>query len=306
MIRLPPIGIGCAALAVQSPDTGDEAAEDLLVHAIDKGVRHFDVAPLYGGGRGEVLLGRALSRVEVPVAVSTKIGYVGAMPFGGRQARADRRQDFSRAAIEAGIAGSLRRLNRDCIDVVLLHDPVGHLDAIAGEAFDTLLRLREQGLLRGIGVGTTSVALASAVLDRVPIEYLLLAGRYTLLDRTGRAVIDRCRAMGIQCMAGGVFNSGLLAAERPAAGGNFDYAPAAPEIVRHAHALDRLCRAEGVPLKAAALQFARRQPGVSTTLLGPRTRVEFDELIDMMALPIPEALWDRLDQPAGNPDMRRR
>ncbi len=295
MLRLPPLGIGCAAMSIVSPETDDEAVENLLVHAVEQGVRYLDVAPLYGGGRGEVLIGRALSRVSVPVVVSTKVGYAGLIPYGGRQALADRRKDFSRSAIERGIADSLRRLNRDHIDIVYLHDPSGDLDDITSVTLATLEDLRRQGLIRGIGAGVTNVALANAVLERLPIAFLLLAGRYTLLDRTGEAVIDRCRSMGVQLVAGGVFNSGLLAATRPASGGNFDYAPAQPEILRRADAADRLCGAAGVPLKAAALQFARRHSGTATTLLGPRTKLEFDELMQLLAFPVPQSLWDELD-----------
>lgn len=294
MISLPSLGIGCAAMSILSAETDDEAVESLLVHAISRGVRYLDVAPLYGGGRGEVLIGRALARVTVPVIVSTKVGYAGAIPYGGRQAPADRRKDFSSSAIERGVTDSLRRLNRNAVDIVFLHDPAGDLDDMARTALVSLERLREQGLIGGIGVGVTNIALANAVLDRLPIAYLLLAGRYTLLDQTGEAVINRCGKMGVQLIAGGIFNSGLLAENQPGLGGSFDYAPALPKMTERAAAASRLCSAAGIPLKAAALQFARRNPSTSTTLLGPRTRPEFDELMDLLDLPIPQSLWDEL------------
>jgi D-threo-aldose 1-dehydrogenase len=296
MIGLPETGIGCAALSILSPETGDDAVVEMLVHAHERGLRYFDVAPLYGGGRGEVLLGQALARMRGAAMVSTKVGYAGAIPYGGRQAPEDRRKDFSRAAIEQGISDSLRRLNRDYVDVAFLHDPADGLEIIAGEALPALERLRREGLIRGIGVGTTNVATANAVLDRMPIEVLLLAGRWTLIDRTGAAVVARCQAEGVELVAGGVFNSGLLAAERPATGGTFDYGPAPGRMIARADAAHRLCEAAGIPLKAAALQFARRHGGVTSTLLGPRTRGELDELLALLAVPIPDSLWDALDR----------
>lgn len=295
MIRLPDLGVGCAALSIVSPETGDEAAVDLLVHAYDCGVRCFDVAPLYGGGRGEVLLGRALARMPGPVIVSTKVGYTGAIPYGGRQAPQDRRKDFSAASIERSIGESLQRLNRDAVDVVFLHDPDGDLDAITRQALPTLERLRAQGLVRALGVGTTRVNAARAALDRWPVDVLLLAGRWTLIDRSGGDIVERCRVMGVQLVAGGVFNSGLLAADRPAQGGNFDYAPAPASMMERADRAQNLCMAAGLPLKAAAVQFTRRHPGVTTTLLGPRTRAEFDELVALLAPAVPPALWAQLD-----------
>ena len=299
-MRLPLIGVGCAALSIVSPQTGDEDAVELLVHAHARGVRYFDVAPLYGGGRGEVLLGRALARMPAPVIVSTKVGYAGAIPYGGRQAPEERRKDFSQAAIETSLAHSLRRLNRDSVDIAFLHDPDGDWGLIAKEAVRALLQLREQGLIRCIGVGTTKPEVAHAVLDRLPVEVLLLAGRWTLLDRSGEAVIERCRNRGIQLVAGGIFNSGLLAVDQPSQGGPFDYAPAPAEKLARAAALQALCAAAGVSLKAAAAQFPRRHPGVTTTLLGPRTRQEIDELFDLLDLPIPPSLWPGLNPP-GTP-----
>ncbi len=137
MTHLPDLGLGCAALAVRSPATEDDAAVELLVHAHASGVRCFDVAPLYGGGRGEVLLGRALARMDGPVTVSTKVGYVGDIPYGGRQPPEERRKDFSRGAIERSLEQSLRRLGRERVDWVFLHDPEDDLDPIEQVAWPT-------------------------------------------------------------------------------------------------------------------------------------------------------------------------
>lgn len=302
MRALPPLGLGCAAFAVLGPDTDDAAVASLLDRAFTAGIRYIDTAPLYGGGRAEDLIGRALAGRDLPVAVSTKVGYAGPIPYGGRQAPGDRRQDFSRAAIEAGIAASLRRLRREYLDIVFLHDPGNHLGIATGEAIDALERLRDEGVIGAIGVGTTSVALAAEILTRIPLDVLLLAGRYTLVDRSGLGVLDTCAARGVAVITGGVFNSGLLAVDRPALGGPFDYAPAPPQIIARAAAAHRLCEAAGVPLKAAALQFARRHPAVAATLLGPRTLAEFDELLAQDVVHVPEALWADLDAAYDRPE----
>jgi D-threo-aldose 1-dehydrogenase len=302
MTHLPNLGVGCAALAVRSPETEDDAVVELLVHARARGVRCFDVAPLYGGGRGEVLLGRALARMDGPVTVSTKVGYVGDIPYGGRQPPEERRKDFSRGAIERSLEQSLRRLGRERVDWLFLHDPGDDVDPIERIAWPALQRLCEQGLVGGVGVGTTRVTAAHAALDRLPLACLLLAGRWTLLDRTGGSVVDRCRALGVPLMAGGVFNSGLLAADRPAEEGTFDYAPAPAPMLARAGQAQRLCAAAGVSLKAAALQFPRAHPGVTTTLLGPRTRREFDELLALWRTPLTASFLAELDR-LGPPDV---
>lgn len=296
MTRLHGLGVGCAALAVRSPATEDDAVVELLVHAHASGVRCFDVAPLYGGGRGEVLLGRALARMDGPVTISTKVGYVGDIPYGGRQPPQERRKDFSPSAIERSLEQSLRRLGRDRVDWLFLHDPEEDLGPIERFAWPTLQRLSDQGLVGGIGVGTTRVAAAHAALDRLPVACLLLAGRWTLLDRTGSSVVDRCRARGVPLVAGGVFNSGLLAADRPAEGGTFDYAPAAAPMLARAGQAQRMCLAAGVSLKAAALQFPSTHDGVTTTLLGPRTRQELDELLALWQTRVQASFFAELDE----------
>jgi D-threo-aldose 1-dehydrogenase len=295
MIKLPAVGVGCAALSITTAETGDDAVIALLLRAYESGIRYFDVAPLYGGGRGEELLGRALARMGKDVVVSTKVGYVGAMPYGGRQAPEDRCKDFSGAAIERGVEESLRRLKRDAIDILFLHDPTGDPVDIAMRAMPTLDRLYRQGLIKSIGVGTGHVATAKAALEHLPMHHLLLAGRYTLIDRSGAHIIDRCRDKGVRLIAGGVFNSGLLASDRPSDGGNFDYAPANPQTRAIAEAARHACALAGVSLKAAAAQFARRNLGVTTTLLGPRTIEELDELLALWTAHIPPSLWDYLD-----------
>lgn len=298
MVLLPDIGLGCAALAIETPQTGDDEVVELLVRAHAYGIRYFDVAPLYGGGRGEVLLGRALTRMAPGVIVSTKVGYAGDIPYGGRQPPSERRKDFSRGAIEQGLEASLRRLGRDMVDIVFLHDPPGGEETTTRDALATLRRLSDQGLIRCIGIGTTNVATAASIVECLPNGVLLLAGRYTLVDRTGEAVIGSCSAAGVQLVAGGIFNSGLLAAVRPGEGATFDYAPARAPMVARAEAALRVCAARGIPMKAAALQFARRNPSVATTLLGPRTRDELDELLRLLALPVPPPVWDALDADA--------
>jgi D-threo-aldose 1-dehydrogenase len=292
---LPKIGVGCAALSISSEETSDEAAIATLIRAYEAGIRYFDVAPLYGGRRGEVLLGTALRHMKVSPIISTKVGYAGEIPFGGRQAPEERRKDFSVNAITGSITDSLRHLNREKIDIVYLHDPSGDLELIFRESIPALERLRSQGTIGAIGVGTTNIEHAAAILDRFSINFMLLAGRWTLIDRTGESIIERCQSLGVGLVAGGVFNSGILAADQPENGSKFDYGPAPAAMVARALMIHRLCAAAGVSLKAAAVQFAGRHPGVSTTLLGPRTRDELDELLTLLAVPVPQSLWVEID-----------
>ena len=73
-------------------------------------------------------------------------------------------------------------------------------------------------------------------------------------------------------IAGGVFNSGVLADPRP--GATFDYAPASTEVIELARSIGQMCPEQGVPLTAAAMQFPARHPAVETVLVGARSAQE--------------------------------
>ena len=125
-------------------------------------------------------------------------------------------------------------------------------------------------------------------------DCFLLAGRYTLLDRTGAAeLLPLCVEKSIAIIAGGVFNSGILANPRP--GTTFNYQPAPPELVDRALRMQEICARHGVELKAAAIQFPLRHPAVASVLTGCRSVREVEENVRMFQAPIPSSLWDELD-----------
>ncbi|WP_091105656.1 aldo/keto reductase [Nonomuraea pusilla] len=96
--------------------------------------------------------------------------------------------------------------------------------------------------------------------------------------------------MGI--IAGGVYNSGLLADLRP--GAPFDYQSAPAERLAQASAVQDVCVRYNVPLKAAAAQFPFGHPAVSGLVIGARTAAEVQESVTMLHTPIPAEMWMEL------------
>ncbi|UVK38524.1 aldo/keto reductase [Mesorhizobium sp. AR10] len=115
--------------------------------AYDIGARVFDRAAAYGAGNAELILGRALKGKDEAVIV-TKVGY-----FGDPETRKIAPEDASAAAIRTSIDNSRQRLQRDCIDVALLHINEYPIER-AGEVFDTLGLLRQEGKIGGFGWST--------------------------------------------------------------------------------------------------------------------------------------------------------
>ncbi len=122
---------------------------------------------------------------------------------------------------------------------------------------------------------------------------MLLAGRYTLLDRSGAALLDTCAARGVGVIIGGVFNSGILA--RVDAEATFDYELASRVTRERADALGRACERNAVPLPAAALDFALRNPAVSAVVVGARSANEIRDDVAWAQSTVPQSLRDDLD-----------
>ena len=132
----------------------------------------------------------------------------------------------------------------------------------------------------------------SRFMDHGSFDCFLLAGRYSLLDRSAEAeFLPKVIKAGIGLILGGVFNSGILA-DPTVADPRYNYAPAPQDIIDRALKLKAICDSHGVPLKAAALQFPLRHKAVTTILTGVHKAAEWQENSALMAFPIPPALWD--------------
>jgi Aldo/keto reductase family len=168
---------------------------------------------------------------------------------------------------------SLTRLGLDRVDVLLVHDPDDHYDAAVGSAFRALQRLRDDGSVRAIGAGMNQSEMLARFAEVVPLDCLLLAGRYTLLDQGALAALfPICMKRNIGILLGGIYNSGILA--NLCAGAKFNYEDADAAIVARTVELEVLCDKHGIELKAAAVQFCTAHPAVTVALQGARTAEE--------------------------------
>jgi D-threo-aldose 1-dehydrogenase len=295
-VAWPRIGVGCASLA--APGIAERDADATLARAIERGVRFFDVAPLYGGGLGEVRLGRALRGLpRREYVLCTKVGVTRpfgqpATPPGSTIPRSADRWDYSRATTRASILRSLERLGVAHIDVVHLHDVEDHLDECL-EAYAELEALRLEHKVGMIGIGSNLVAPVAELIGRERFDAFLLAGRYTLLDDSGAALIADAARRGIGVIAGGAFNSGILA-RWPQPAPSYGYRPAPPAVVERTARIAAIAARHGVPLPTAALQFVARNRAILTLLLGPRSPQEVDASLDALDADVPPALWDEL------------
>jgi D-threo-aldose 1-dehydrogenase len=295
------LGLGCAPIGNLFTGVSDDDARATVDAAWDAGIRYFDTAPLYGHGASERRLGRALRvRPRDDYVLSTKVGRV-LRPAGRERSETiftdvgdvEPEFDFSHDGVMRSIEASLERLGTDRVDVALVHDPDDHEDDALRDAFPTLLRLRDEGVVAAVGCGMNQTAMLERFLACVDIDCVLLAGRYSLLDRSAADLLAHCAGRHVGVIIGGVFNSGVLV--DPDAHPTYDYAKAPTAVLERARRLRAVCEARGVALPAAALQFAMRHPAVTTVLVGARSRAEINLDVGYAATPVDDTVFAELD-----------
>jgi D-threo-aldose 1-dehydrogenase len=303
-VRVTELSFGGAAIGNLFTEVSDEAAAAAVAAAWQSGIRTFDTAPHYGLGLSERRLGAALRRYpRDEYVICTKVGRLleQASPPYGRDtegfavpATCRRVRDYSADGVQRSLEASLDRLGLDRIDVALIHDPDDYGEQALGEAYPALERLRSEGCVRAIGAGMNQAEMLTRFVTDTDVDVVLIAGRYTLLDQSAsRQLLPAARDRGVSILAGGVFNSGLLAA--PAANVNYDYLPAPGNLVVRARTLEAICAQFDVPLRAAAARFPMRQPAVASVLIGARCAAEVADAVSLWHSEIPAALWDALD-----------
>ena len=306
------LGFGGAAIGNLYRPVGDDAARATIVAAWDAGIRRFDTAPHYGFGLSERRLGATLAELDPAgdAFVSTKVGRV-LIPVADRDLTAERQGfispepvesmfDYSHDGVTRSFDASRSRLRRDRIDLLLAHDlgrathgddHPAHLAIFLDGGYRAMRDLRDAGAVGAIGIGVNEIAICEELLDRVELDAILLAGRYTLLEQGALdRLLPRCAALGVEVIVGGPYNSGILATG-VVPGAHYDYAPPPADIVRRVDAIADLCRRHGVPMAAAALQFPLAHPAVSAVIPGMGDAEEVAQAVALASCPVPPGLW---------------
>jgi len=302
------LGLGAAPLGGLLGSVDEADAMAALTTAWNGGVRYFDTAPFYGFGLSERRTGDALRLHDRDSYVlSTKVGRLLApdptppgrdsgwenpLPFRPVY-------DYGHDGVRRSFEDSLQRLGLHRIDILLIHDIgefthgsnyQGHVDEAMAGGLRALQELQHEGLIGAMGIGVNETAVLMEALNHGDWDCFLLAGRYTLLEQQALDnLLPACQARGTSIICGGPYNSGLLAG-----GDTWNYAAAPPELIQRRDHLARVCKAHGVALPAAALQFPLAHPTVACVIPGARNALESGENLQHLSAPIPAALWDDL------------
>ena len=294
-------GLGTAPLAGLFEAVDDYQAMQVIDHAWDDGIRFFDTAPLYGHGLAELRLGRFLRhqpRGEFVLASKVeRLLRADAPPEPGQSFRGtlpvNPMFDFTYDGVMRSVEESLERLGLERIDILHIHDPDDHYEEALKGAYRALDRLRADGVIRAVGAGMNQAEMLTRFAREGNFDCFLLAGRYTLLDQVAlKELLPLCLERGIAIIAGGVYNSGILADPKP--GAHYDYQDAPAPLLERAVRMRAVCERYGVPLKAAAVQFPMGHEAVTAVMVGCRSKAQLEESLRMFEMEIPSALWSDL------------
>jgi D-threo-aldose 1-dehydrogenase len=200
--------------------------------------------------------------------------------------------DYSADGVRRSIEASLERLGVDRIDIVLIHDPDDHVDQALTEAVPALVALREQGVISAVGLGMNQWEAPLRAVQETDIDVVMVAGRWTLVDRTAQPLLDACAERGVSILAAAPFNSGLLARPWPPDDAHFNYAPAPDHVLKTARAWAEACERHGTTLPHAAMAFPLRHPAVASVVTGLGTVDHVHAAAQWLRKPVPEDVWN--------------
>jgi len=307
-LRMSTLGLGTAALAGLYEAVDGATAAATLQAAWDQDLRFIDTAPFYGYTLSERRVGAFLEgHRRDSFVLSTKVGRL-MVPDSSVQRGSDGWADplpfrpvydYSRGGVLRSFESSLERLGVTRIDILLVHD-IGRLThgdrhevhwraLTEGGGFRALEELRSQGLVRAIGLGVNEWQVAQEALAVAPLDCVLLAGRYTLLEQGALPFLNHCAEAGVGVIVGGPFNSGLLAGQA-----KYDYGDVPADVMDRARALAAICAEFRAPLEAAALAFPLAHPAVVSVLAGMRSPGQVLANAGWARRPPPSELWPAL------------
>lgn len=236
-----------------------------LVHrALELGINYIDTAPLYGRGRSEEILGLALQGVTQPYYLATKVGYY-PEPF-----------DYRRDTVWRGFEASLRRLRRDRVDLIQIHEAeqAGWEGMFGpGGTMEALREIRDQGLAQHIGITGSDLDLMTRAIETDEFASVLTFLKYDLLVQTANEkLIPTAAEHDVAVIVASPLHAGLLGSKRDRwlASGRF------AELHGKLFRLEALLADEPEGLTRTALRYILSNPHVSTVLSGVADESELE------------------------------
>ena len=200
-IEISELGFGAWQLGIESgwKAVSDAEAERMIRTATDHGINFFDTAPNYGMGTSEQRLGKVLKSLDrSKVVINSKFG------------RLDNGEvDFSSSLIRASVERSLKRLQVECLDSVIIHSPPAELlDGNRNDHYEILERLQEEGKIKAYGASVDFEDEINTLLNTTNAK--VIQSFFNILHQDCTRSFDLIQAKGATVIAKIPFDSGWL------------------------------------------------------------------------------------------------
>lgn len=253
-----PLSFGASSLGGVFHSLREEEGIQAVHTAVDNGINFIDVSPYYGHLKAEEVLGKALKEIaRHRYYLSTKVGRYGrdGMNY----------WDYSAKKAKESVYESMERLNVGYIDLINVHDiEFADLDQVCQETLPALVELREQGVVKHVGITNLTLRHFVYVIEHVPpgtVESILSFCHYTLNDDSLTDYLDFFEQHGVGVINASPFSMGLLT-ER----GTPDWHPAPEPLKKVAMKAAAHCKSKGESIEKLAIQYAVSNPRIATTL----------------------------------------
>ncbi len=302
------IGLGGVAIGNGYKATPDRQAVATMNAAWEAGVRYYDTAPFYGFGLSERRFGLGLDqRPRDEYVISTKVGRLlepkqdadGGLwkKVPGMTARVD----YGAAATRRSVEDSVQRLGISSIDIVFIHDLspdffgdewTDHFETARKGAMVELTKMRDEGLIKGWGLGVNTLEPILKTLEVADPDVFLSATQYSLVhhEEALEKLFPKCEEHGVSIVSGAPLNFGFLAGRN-----RYNYGSKIPEgMLEKRAAMLKIAEEHETDLRTAALQFCAAPSVVATVIPGARTPTQVRENAESMKAEIPAEFWDAL------------
>jgi D-threo-aldose 1-dehydrogenase len=307
--------IGGVPLGNEFAVVTDKDAYATIEAAWNAGVRYYDMAPWYGLGLAERRYGNFLhNKTRSEYVVSSKVGKLlkasktaknkEYFPFS--PSPNDVVYDYTASGVRRSIEDSLQRLGIDSLDIAFVHDissdnkylptPWQEQFEIARKgAFPELTRMREEGLIKGWGIGVNTPEPIMRLLEVADPDVCLLASQYSLIDHKNALdqVFPAARAKNVSFVVGSSLNAGFISGSPRYNYGKESY-KIPPAFLEKRKKLREVAGNHGVDLRTAALQFSAAPDIAAALVVGASSEQQILADYTSMQTKIPAEFWAEL------------
>jgi len=307
-IKCPVIGFGGAPIGNLFKKISNNESLEILKESQKNKINFYDTSPFYGYGLSEQRIGNFLkTKNRNDFIISTKVGRYLVPEDNSKINRGVFKGglnykpiiDYSYDGVMRSFEESLSRLKVDSIDLCLIHD-VDYFthgtnleyyfkQSLKG-AYVALQKLKEQKLIKAIGLGLNDADVANRFILSESFDFVLLAGRYTLLDQSAEKeffISAQKKKVGI--ILAGIFNSGILA--KGIKNSTYFY-KAIPDSIKFKYIkISNLCKRFNISVQSAAIQFPLRKNYITSLLLGIDEKKQIKENLFFLNTNISEDFW---------------